>query len=141
MKLVLDTNIYLASLMASGLCYDLTQYVFNLKNNQQVFIPPDIYLELYNKIASKKEMLSSGSLDWLEYQLSEVVLSVEPTEKVEVVLRDKDDNKILECAIAVKADLVITMDKDLLKLKRFRNIGIVHPKTFFFMLPGKKTHE
>ena len=48
-----------------------------------------------------------------------------------------DDFKILECAVAAEADLIVTMDQVLLRLKRFRNIGIVHPKTFSFMFPQK----
>lgn len=135
MKIVLDTNIYLASLMNMGLCYDLTQHVFDLKNNHQIFISPEIYVELYNKIAGKKEASSSQNLDWLIYQLSEIVISIGPKEKINAVKRDPTDNKVLECAVAAQADLIITMDQDLLKLKDFRGFGIIHPKTFFYMFP------
>jgi putative PIN family toxin of toxin-antitoxin system len=134
MKIVLDTNIYLASLLNEGLCRELTRYIFDLKNEQEVFISPETNLELFNKIASKKEASSSNNLDWLICQLNEVAVLIQPQEKILAVIRDPSDNKILECAVACHADLIITMDKDLLKLKNFRNIGIVHPKTFVYML-------
>lgn len=135
MKIVLDTNIYLAGLMMTGFCYDLTQYIFDAKHNHQIFISPDIIMELYNKVAQKKEASSSQSLNWLIGELNKTAILVEPSEKLTVVKRDPSDNKILECAVSAHADLIISMDKDLLKLKNFREIGIIHPKNFFYMLP------
>lgn len=134
MKIVLDTNVYLASLLNEGLCRELTRHVFDLKNRQEVFISSETNLELFHKVASKKEASSGNGLDWLIYQLSEVAVLVEPQEKIRAVIRDPSDNKILECAVAAKADIIVTMDKDLLKIKNFRNIGIVHPKTFLYMI-------
>jgi putative PIN family toxin of toxin-antitoxin system len=134
-KLVFDTNIYLAGLISEGLCLDLIRFSFDPKNGHTVYISPAIYIELYKKIGSKQEVSSSNNLDWLIYHLSRFAISVHTPEKINAVKRDPDDNKLLECAVSAKADLIVTMDKDLLKLKRFRNIGIVHPKTFYFMFP------
>ena len=100
-----------------------------------LFITPAMYRELQNKIEKKKEILSSARAQWMVYQIDQVAISLTPKERIISGVRDKDDNKILECAVAAKADLIITMDKDLLKLKHFRAIGIVHPKTFFYMFP------
>lgn len=124
--------------MANGLCYDLARQVFDAKNKHRVFISPEIYAELYNKVAGKRETLSGQSLDWLIYRLSTGAILIHPVEKIKNASRDKDDNKIIECAVEAEADLIVTMDKDLLKLKRFRHIGIVHPKTFFYMLSASE---
>jgi len=59
---------------------------------------------------------------------------VYPKEKVNVVKEDPKDNMVLECAIACKADYIITGDKHLLKLKEFRSIKIVKPSYFFHHL-------
>ena len=40
-------------------------------------------------------------------------------------LRDPDDVHVLACAVAAKADAIITGDKDLLALKSFENIPIL----------------
>ena len=45
-------------------------------------------------------------------------------------LRDVDDAKIIACAVAGKADYIVTGDKDLLVLKEYKGIRIVTPKTF-----------
>ena len=41
------------------------------------------------------------------------------------VCRDPDDDAILGCAVAAKADCIVTGDADLLVLERFREIEIV----------------
>ncbi len=133
MKIVLDTNIYIASLLYEGLCFDLIAFVFNPKNGHEVFISDDILKELHKKIESKKEQMSTNALNWLVIQLNHFTRKVVPNEKIHAIKRDASDNKILECASAAKVNLIITMDKDILKLKTFRNIGIVHPKTLSYI--------
>jgi len=45
-------------------------------------------------------------------------------------LQYADDVKIITCAVAGKADYIVTGDKDLLVLKEYKGIRIVTPKTF-----------
>jgi len=42
---------------------------------------------------------------------------VHPKQKVTNVLNDKNDHMILECALEVKAEIIVTTDKELLRLK------------------------
>jgi putative PIN family toxin of toxin-antitoxin system len=48
--------------------------------------------------------------------------------RLDVVKDDPSDNRILECAQSGNADLIVTRDKHLLKLKEFGGIRIVTPK-------------
>lgn len=41
------------------------------------------------------------------------------------ISRDPDDDHVLACALAAKADLIVSGDRDLLTLKSFREIPIV----------------
>jgi uncharacterized protein len=43
------------------------------------------------------------------------------------ISRDADDDAVLACALAAKAELIISGDRDLLTLKTFRNIPIMAP--------------
>jgi uncharacterized protein len=52
---------------------------------------------------------------------------VAPGESLRVVSADPDDDRVLECAIAGRADRIVTGDKHLLALRAFRGIGIVRP--------------
>ena len=49
---------------------------------------------------------------------------------LKAVPRDPDDNAVLECALEGKATFVISGDKDLLDMKKFRNIEIVRASEF-----------
>lgn len=137
LKAVFDTNIFIASAFEpNGLCNSIIREFARTKDKYKLFISPDIIIELFEKINgyNKKGALSDSITKELRF-LANLASLIKPTESVSAVLNDPDDNKILECAVSAKADLIVTMDKDLLKLKRFRNIGIIHPKTFYFMLP------
>jgi putative PIN family toxin of toxin-antitoxin system len=54
---------------------------------------------------------------------------VDPQEPVSVC-RDPDDDRILECALAACADLIVTGDRDLLDLGVFRDTPIMTPRQF-----------
>jgi predicted nucleic acid-binding protein len=55
---------------------------------------------------------------------------VEPKFTLEVITADPDDDRILECAVAGNADLIVSGDRHLTKFKAFRSIGIVRPIDF-----------
>jgi putative PIN family toxin of toxin-antitoxin system len=46
------------------------------------------------------------------------------------VVADEADNRILECALAAKADYLITGDRHLLALRRYQRIRVVTPAEF-----------
>jgi len=51
------------------------------------------------------------------------------------VLKDAPDNKILECAVEARADVIVTGDRHLLKREKFRDIPIVRLADFLRMFP------
>jgi predicted nucleic acid-binding protein len=55
---------------------------------------------------------------------------IHPTEPVSLVREDEADTRILECAVAAAADTIVTGDRHLLKLQRFRAIRITTPSEF-----------
>ena len=50
---------------------------------------------------------------------------VEPKDRVNAILSDEKDNRILECAIEAKANTIVSGDKHLLNLKKYKNIKII----------------
>ncbi len=88
------------------------------------------FKELTHVLFRKKFSLNNEELTRLlkiiESKSSFIVTSEQIT-----LCRDKEDNKVLECAIAGKADFIITGDKDLLTLDKFKDISIVTPADFF----------
>lgn len=58
-------------------------------------------------------------------QISRAADIIQPTTSLQVV-RDPKDNPIVECAVDGKADMLVSIDKDLLALKVYDNIPILH---------------
>ena len=60
-----------------------------------------------------------------------------PTSKLRVV-DDEADNRILECALDGRADLIVTGDRHLLKLRRFEGITIIRLADFLRLFPKEE---
>ena len=54
-----------------------------------------------------------------------------------MVKEDKDDNKIIECAIQAEADAIVSGDNHLLKIKTAENIQIMTPTQFILKYQNK----
>jgi predicted nucleic acid-binding protein len=47
-----------------------------------------------------------------------------------VIKEDQDDNKILECAATAKSDYIVSENKDLLRLRSFKDTTIINLQAF-----------
>ena len=57
------------------------------------------------------------------------------------VLADEPDNRILECAVAANADLIVTDDRQMLALGNFRDIRIVALSDYLDIVNNLFTHR
>ena len=60
------------------------------------------------------------------------------TPELHVVKEDPDDDKFIECAVALKAKFVITGDSAVRKIRNYMNIKIVSPREFLNSLRKHK---
>ncbi len=60
----------------------------------------------------------------LQY-LTDISIKVTAEGNVEVIKKDPEDNKFLDCAVAGKADYIVSGDRHLLELKEHKSIKIV----------------
>ena len=128
MRLVLDTNIVVSGFLWQGPPYLLVQHAFN--RTIELATSPALLIELEGilprkKFASRlpKQSLSAAGLA-LRY--AELARLVYPVPIPPVVVRDPDDDHVLACALAARADLVVSGDPDLLELKDYQGIPIVN---------------
>lgn len=61
------------------------------------------------------------------YRMGELVI---PRYEVNAVVDDPDDNRILECALTANAAFVVSGDRHLLRLRKYKSISIVSPREF-----------
>jgi predicted nucleic acid-binding protein len=54
---------------------------------------------------------------------------VKPARRVKI-LKDESDNRILECTIYGKADLLVTGDKEILQLREYKGLKIISLKEY-----------
>jgi hypothetical protein len=62
--------------------------------------------------------------------LARVAEIASPTITLQAVPADESDNRILECAVAGQADLIVSGDHHLKSLKTYQGIAIVRPMDF-----------
>jgi putative PIN family toxin of toxin-antitoxin system len=53
-----------------------------------------------------------------------VGITVKPGQRLRIV-KDEPDNRILECAVAGNAHVIVTGDRALLALREYRNVRII----------------
>lgn len=133
MRLLLDTNILIAAALGGTFAENII-LISNKSTNITLITSKEILIELKNKLLSKFDK-SKENVDLFIANIIKMSEVIEPTEKLSLVTRDPDDNKILECAISGNANIIVTLDQDLIKLRAFRGIAIIHPKTFVWTFP------
>jgi putative PIN family toxin of toxin-antitoxin system len=79
---------------------------------------------------SRRHRLSPAEISSIAADLAEFATLVEPTERLQVVLDDPDDDKLLDAAVAGHADFIISGDHHLLELRTYRGIRVVSPAVF-----------
>ena len=67
--------------------------------------------------------------------LSSISQPVTPHVELNVIQRDPDDNRILECNQASRSDFIVTSDKDLLDLRVYAGASIIKLGEFLSTMP------
>lgn len=132
LKVVFDTNIYISAFLKSG----FSREIFNLALDGKIklFCSESILLELERKLREKFQV-KEPEIQLFISTVSQIAKIIQPSYKLNIVKADSKDNIILECALAAKANLIVSFDKHLLKIKKYQKIGIVHPKTLVWIIP------
>ena len=130
-KVVFDTNIWISIFIEKRTRDEFSR----VKQDLAVYISEDIGLEIskvlqYPKVSEILRKTGLREKDVLRI-LAANSRKVEPKLKLHAVNEDAEDNKILECALAANADIVVSGDKHLLELDKFKKIRILTPREFF----------
>lgn len=99
------------------------------ENRIKVILDTNILISAIGFGGIPREIFLLPNLPNIENSINESFLVVHPKESINIV-RDKDDNRVLEAAVEGNCDFIITGDKDLLDLREFKNIKIIAPAQF-----------
>jgi putative PIN family toxin of toxin-antitoxin system len=128
LRVVLDTNVYFSAFhSARGVPFELWRKA--VQREYALLVSPAIVRELARVLRV--------NLKWPEADLRtqlklvvRVASVVEPKIRLRVIADDPDDDRIIECAVAGNADLIVSGDRHLTRLKAFEGIAIVRPADF-----------
>lgn len=126
LKVVLDTNVLISALIFGG--KPETVYRLAIEKRITAFISPFIIAEAIEVLA-KKFNFSQVKLKQVKGKLRKN-FKVLNTTKIINIVRDKDDNKILEAAAEGGCEFIITGDMDLLSLGKYKQIKILTAEQF-----------
>lgn len=117
-----DTNLYVSALVFGGKPLEFLERA--RAGEIDLTVSEDIIAEVAHVLRDK--------FGWETVQVArayDIIIGcarvVEPTERLRVVREDPDDDRILECAVAARAHVLITGDLDLRHMREFRGIRIV----------------
>ena len=128
MRVVIDTNVFVSSFFGGN-----PKKIIDLWKNEEFTLcishaVLDEYVDVLRRIGLKDE----AELEELMALFSQGfnILFTAKTPKIKIVKNDPDDDKFIECAIALKADVVITGDREVLAVGEYMGIKIVTPQQF-----------
>jgi putative PIN family toxin of toxin-antitoxin system len=141
LKVVFDTNIFV---MAAGMPGGYIGYWLDLAkppiNKFQLFTSPPILLETQRKLEEVVKFDRPIAVEYIE-AIKTIATVINPRLTLDEVPTDQDDNRILECAIEANADIIISADRDLIRLKTFRGVQIFHPSNLKYIFKYLENEE
>lgn len=126
-----DTNIYISALVFGGLPLEVLTAA--RQRRIRLAVSPPLHEEL-SRVLREKFAWSDDRLQALTVRLSRFTTLVQPTETIDAVSDDPDDNRVLDCAVAAGSDYIVTGDAALLRLGQYQDIRIVRAADFMALI-------
>lgn len=127
-RVVADTNIYVSAIVYGGTCE--TILALARAGVIELCISPALLRELRTVLTVTFGWPAERTREALA-MVAELATVVRPTPRFSGLVTAEADHRVLECAIAARAEFLVTGDKrHLLPLREFRGIRVVSPRTF-----------
>ena len=128
MKVVIDTNIFVSSFFGGN-----PRRIIDLWKTEKITLCLskeilDEYIEVLQRIGLQDEDELGELLSLFKRGFN--MLFTTKTPKVKVVKDDPDDDKFIECAVALKAEVIITGDKAIEAVGEYMGVKILTPQRF-----------
>ena len=127
MRVFLDTNVLISALTTRGLAAD----VFRLVLAEHELLTGEVNVTELRRVLRQKMRVPRSRVQEAEQLLREHTIIPRPKTIQAIALRDEDDKWVLASAVAGKAGVLVTGDKDLLDLGDSAPLPILSPRTFW----------
>lgn len=139
-NVVLDTNCLIASLSKRGNYFKVWN---DLHAGKYILCVSNEILEEYEEIIAQKvnPQIAANVIQTLIN--SPYVRLIETYFRFNLIDKDKDDNKFVDCAIAANASFIVSEDSHFRKLKEipFPQVTVIRLSQFIHILNGKKLYD
>ena len=125
MRVVFDTNVAVAGIVAEGLCREILE--IHLPEHEAI-LSQVLWDELLSTLR-RKFGLAAEDLPILALYRQHAEWS-DPARLADAVCRDPDDDWVLATALAGNAEAIVTGDADLLTIGSYSGIEIISPRQF-----------
>jgi putative PIN family toxin of toxin-antitoxin system len=132
LKIFLDTNVLASGIATRGLCSELLESVIH---DHELLTCQPVLRELERVLTEKLRLPGAVVAGFLALLKAEGTV-VESRKNPSIPIKEADDIPILACAIAGKADVFVTGDKELLDLRKLEDLAIVSPRELWNQLAG-----
>jgi len=126
-RIVIDTNILVSGVVFGGKPQEIIK--LTSEGSIKAYTSEVLLVELMRTLRVKFEF-DQFKLHETEASIRDTLQIVWPKHIPLAVERDPDDNHVLAVAVEVKADVVVTGDKDLLSLGEYKKIPILSASEF-----------
>jgi putative PIN family toxin of toxin-antitoxin system len=126
-RVVFDTNVLIAALIAHGTSAEVVEYALS---THEVVCGDFILQELREKLA-RKFQYPPERVRAVESFIRNHLTLVQAAALPHRVCRDPDDDNVLAVAKSAAADVVVTGDKDLLEIQEYEGVRIIPPAAFW----------
>jgi putative PIN family toxin of toxin-antitoxin system len=127
MRVLLDTNVLASAVATRGLCADVLREVLA---DHELITCPQIFTELRRILCDKFAVTNELIEDFIGL-LQETAVCVAVSDLPKLTFKDKDDLGILAAAKDGNANVIVTGDKELQRLRQFSGISILTPRQFW----------
>ena len=123
-KVVLDTNILVSALLFKR---ELAGIVDLWKKGRIIpVLSKETFAEFKAVLEYPKFSLTRQEIKVIiEEEVLPYFEVIEVTDNIKGICRDPDDDKFIACAVSASADFIVTGDKDLLDMGKFRSVKII----------------
>jgi putative PIN family toxin of toxin-antitoxin system len=126
-KVFFDTNVLVAAYATHGACNELLNHCIA---RHTIYTSDFVLGELEEKLLRKIKLTGEETLLIIQFLRRNSIIAQE-VPLAQHVARDHDDDHILAAAISEPVACIVTGDKDLLALRKIREIPIVTPADFW----------